>query len=162
MYANILLPTDGSRGMASAAAHAFDLAAQNDATVHALYVVDLRSYLLLPDETKGRVRELLFEEGERALDALSARAEDAGVDIVTEVREGVPSEAILEYARERGVDLVVMGTHGRTGEEKRILGSVAEEVVRSSEVPVLTVRMNEEDAVELEDVVPEEQERYIA
>ena len=63
--------------------------------------------------------------------------------VVTETREGVPHDTILEYAEEADVDVVVMGTHGRSGLDRYLLGSVTERVVRSAEVPVLTVRMEE-------------------
>jgi nucleotide-binding universal stress UspA family protein len=94
-----------------------------------------------------------------AVDAVAALVEpstDAGDDgevtdgpadtpptVTTEVRVGVPSEAILASAREAGTDLVVMGTHGRTGVERFLIGSVAERVVRHADVPVVTVRVSE-------------------
>ena len=162
MYDRVLLPTDGSLGMASAYEQCFHQARLNDATVHALYVVDARAYVMLPEDTQGRVRDLLAQEGQRALDYLEERAEKLGVELDTELVEGVPHEAILEYADEHDVDLVVMGTHGQTGEERRIVGSVAEAVVRHATVPVMTVRMREEDAAALEEDVPEEQRRYIS
>jgi nucleotide-binding universal stress UspA family protein len=59
---------------------------------------------------------------------------------VTQVVEGNPSEEILAYATEHGIDLITMGTHGRSGLDRVVMGSVAERVVRRSSVPVLTVR----------------------
>ena len=162
MYERILLPTDGSLGMASANEQCFHQASLNDATVHALYVIDVRAYVMLPEATQGRVRDLLAQEGQHALDDLEGRAAVLGVELVTELVEGVPHEAILGYVDEHDVDLVVMGTHGQTGEERRIVGSVAEAVVRHATVPVMTVRMREEDAAALESEVPEEQRRYIS
>ena len=67
------------------------------------------------------------------------RAERAGVPTVEAIRLGVPHRVIREYAEEEGVDLVVMGTHGRTGIEHALVGSVTERVVRTLDVPVLTV-----------------------
>ena len=162
MYERILLPTDGSLGMASANEQCFHQASLNGATVHALYVIDVRAYVMLPEATQGRVRDLLAQEGQHALDYLEGRAAELGVELVTELVEGVPHEAILGYVDEHDVDLVVMGTHGQTGEERRIVGSVAEAVVRHATVPVMTVRMREEDAAALESEVPEEQRRYIS
>lgn len=168
MYDRILLPTDGSAGMASAIKQCLHQASQHGATVHALYVVDVRAYVMLPEGTRERVRGLLAEEGERALDALAEYFEDQSVDLRTELREGVPHEEILSYAEEEGIDLIVMGTHGQSGPSNRIVGSVAEEVVRSATIPVLTVRATEADLGDVPvtdeegDVeIAEEQSRYI-
>lgn len=148
--------------MASAIEQCFHQAGLSGGTVHALYVVDVRAYGILPRETADRVRELLYEEGERAVGYLESRAEERGVDVVTEVREGIPHETILSYVDENDVDLVVMGTHGHTGDGARLVGSVAESVVRHADVPVMTVRMQEADAVAIEEDVPDSQRRYIA
>lgn len=166
MYDTILLPFDGSVGMFNAVEHCFQQARQNDATVHVIHVVDVRAYVMLPDEQQERVRELLVEDGRTALKELEARAEEEGIKIVVEMLEGVPHEAILRYADDEEMDLIVMGTHGQTGKEKRIVGSVAEEVVRNAEMPVLTVRMSEADLDDLDEEIdeetPEEQLRYIS
>lgn len=162
MYDRILLPTDGSLGMASAIEQCFHQAGLSGATVHALYVVDVRAYAMLPQDTAGRVRELLFQAGEGTMDHLRSRAEEAGVDLVTEIVEGIPHESILSYVDEHEIDLVVMGTQGHVEETTRLVGSVAEAVVRHAEVPVMTVRMREADAAVLEEEVPDQQRRYIA
>ena len=158
MYDRILLPTDGSAGMASAITQCLHQARQHDATVHALYVVDVRAYVMLPEETRGRVRELLAAEGEETLAALRDFFDDEGVTLRTELREGVPHEAILGYADEGDIDLIVMGTHGESGPSNRVVGSVAEEVVRNATIPVLTVRANADDLPEVESLVPDEEE----
>jgi len=136
MYRNILVPTDGSRGSATAAGHAIDLASQYDATVHALHVVDDGGIT-----TIGRqdIQRHLRERGERLVEAVHDRAEKRGVDCETAVVSGSPPERIVQYAREEDVDLVVVGTHGRTGLRRYLLGSVAERVVRTAPVPVLTL-----------------------
>lgn len=166
MYDAILLPTDGSVGMASAIRHCFRQAGQHDATVHALYVVDLRAYVVLPENTRRQVKQLLAAEGERALETLASSAEAEGIDLVTAVREGIPHEEIVEYVDDHGIDLIVMGTHGRSGERHRVVGSVAEEVVRRAAIPVMTVRMNDADLEAVRDAIteeiPDEQRRYIS
>lgn len=91
------------------------------------------------------VRETLEEDGHTATKAVAKRAFDAGVDVVREIRWGDPSAAILAYAVENDVDLIVMGTHGRTGYERYLLGSVAEKVVRIAPIPVLTVAIGDVD-----------------
>lgn len=164
MYERILLPTDGSRGMASAIAHGLQLARRHDAEVHVLYVVDVRSYALLPESTRDRVRALLAEEGEAAVEGIQRLVEgtEEPVELVPAVVEGVPHEEIVDYADEEEIDLIVMGTHGASGEERRLVGSVAEEVVRQAEMPVMVVRMREADLAAVEEAIPEEQRRYIA
>lgn len=140
MYDRILLPTDGSAGMTRVIRHAGELAAVHDATVHALYVVDAASFSTLPMETSWEgITTLLHEEGREALEAVDALVAD-GVPVVRETAEGSPSQTIVRTAEE-SCDLVVMGTHGRGGIDRLLLGSVAERVVRRSEVPVLTVRV---------------------
>ena len=139
MYSDILIPTDGSQGAKAALQHGIEIATQWDATLHALYVVDLRI------ARSGPLLQMLQEEGREALRESEVAGTQAGLSVVTELVEGYPHEEILEYLREHGIDMVVMGTHGRTGIDRIILGSVAERVVRRSPVPVLTVREEERD-----------------
>jgi nucleotide-binding universal stress UspA family protein len=140
MYGTILVPTDGSAGAAAAAAHAVDLATIHDATVHALYVVDVRMSPISADMDHDEVVALVDEAGERPTAAVIDRAKRAGVPSVEAIRLGIPHQAIEAYADDEGVDLVVMGTHGRTGIEHALVGSVTERVVRTLDVPVLTIR----------------------
>lgn len=86
---------------------------------------------------------------EAQLSALVAEAQTAGVDAVAQIRTGVPAESIVEAAREAKAELIVVGTHGRTGFERLVLGSVAERVVREAPCPVLTVKAKQ--AAESED-----------
>lgn len=142
MYDDILLPTDGSSGMASVIDHAARLARAHDATLHALYVVDTASLTDVPMEASMEgVSQALRQEGETALEQTERLApEDLSVE--TDIIEGSPAREITAYASENPADLVVMGTHGRSGVDRLLLGSVAERVVRSSPVPVLTVRVD--------------------
>lgn len=148
MYNQILLPTDGSAGMDDVVDHAAELAATHGASVHVLYVVDAASFSSLPMETSWEgISELLHDEGRSALDAAERLVGDrAPVERATV--EGSPSSEIVSYARENGCDLVVMGTHGRGGINRLLLGSVAERVVRTAEVPVLTVRVEGPESAE--------------
>jgi nucleotide-binding universal stress UspA family protein len=141
MYDRILVPTDGSEGSRAAVEHAVDLATTFDAVLHALYVVDAGVGV------DGGVLGTLdaFEAaGEDAVEEVARRAAAAGVETVTDVVQGTPHRAILDHVDEHAVDLVVMGTHGRTGLDRYLLGSVAEKVVRLSDGPVLTVRIPED------------------
>lgn len=139
MYRRILLPTDGSPGTERAAEHALDLAETYDAALHVLYVVDTNA---LPLDAHARhVFEDLTEEGLLAEEEVVERAAERGIEtVVSDVREGSPHEVIREYVEENDIDLVVMGTHGRRGLDRYLLGSVTERVVRSAGVPVLTLR----------------------
>lgn len=142
MYERVLVPTDGSPGMKRVVAHAASLAEVHGATLELVYVVNSSAVANLPMESSWEgVAEMLREEGENALEAA---AELAGVEVERTMLEGNPAREIVEYAKRSGADLVCMGTHGRGGLNRLLLGSVAERVVRASEVPVLTVRVGEE------------------
>lgn len=141
MYERILVPTDGSDGSAHVALQAIDLAQQYNAEIHALSVVseDILSRL---DITS---REALSEQGQRAVDRVQSIARAHDVKAVTKLREGDPADRILDYADEIDADLIVAGTHGRSGVERRLIGSVAERLVRHATMPVMTVRLPETD-----------------
>ncbi|WP_247004043.1 universal stress protein [Halosolutus gelatinilyticus] len=143
MYDCILVPTDGSTEVEHALEYAFDLAREHDATVRALYVVNVAGYGGLPMETAWEgISDALYAEGEAAVERVEEIAPD-DVVVETEIREGTPSRVIVEQASPENCDLVVMGTHGRGGIDRLLLGSVAERVVRRAAVPVLTVRVDE-------------------
>jgi nucleotide-binding universal stress UspA family protein len=140
MYGEILLPTDGSEATERAVEHAVDLAKTYGARLHAVYVVDATAYASL--ETGAElVLDALEDEGKAAVERVAAAAESAGVDCETHVLSGSTHRTLMEYVEDEGVDLVVMGTHGRRGVRRYLLGSVTERVVRSCPVPVMTVRM---------------------
>ena len=141
MYDDILLPTDGSAGMERVIDEATGLASTHEATLHALYVVNTASLSNLPMEASMEaVGESLRDEGETALRAVEQRAPDE-IRLRTATVEGAPAREIVDYAVQTGADLLVMGTHGRSGVDRLLLGSVAERVVRTSPVPVLTIRV---------------------
>jgi len=119
---NVLVPTDGSEGAEAAAEHAIDLVTEVGGTLHALHA------------TRGR------EEDSSPIDDVRDRAEAAGVEVVTATRSGRPHQAIAGYVAEAEIDVVVMGTHGRTGLRRYVLGSVTERTVRFSPVPVVSVK----------------------
>jgi len=137
MFDAVLIATDGSRSVERAVSVAVDLADRFDADVHALYVVDSDEVDASPESVRESYREGLADRGELAVAAISERTGGAAT---TEVREGRPAPEIAEYAREVGADVVALGTRGRHGENRLLLGSVAEAVVRTCPVPVLTVR----------------------
>jgi len=139
MYSQILVPTDGSPASDAAIEHAIDLARRYDASLHTLYVVDGAAYSTI-DAGAEVVVEALESEGESATSRVAEAAEDAGVECVSTVTTGTAYRSIIDYVDENAVDMVVMGTHGRKGLDRYLLGSVTERVVRTSDIPVLTVR----------------------
>lgn len=160
MYDRILVPTDGSPGVERAVEHAVDLASAHGAALLAVYVVNTASFATLPMETSWEgMGDMLREDGASALQRVEEIAAGAGVPAETHLLEGSPSREIVRFAETEGVDLVVMGTHGRGGIDRLLLGSVAERVVRSSTVPVLTVRVGQpptgEDSAEEEPMTEE-------
>lgn len=138
MYDRILLPTDGSDVAESAAEAAVALARRFDADLHAIHVLEPDA---LPTEVRDEADEGLVARGERATAAVAELAADAGLDATTAVLDEEESvhRTILEYAEAHDVDCIVIGTHGRTGFDRVVLGSVAERTLRESPVPVVTV-----------------------
>lgn len=140
MYDEILFPTDGGPASEAALEHALDHAKRYDARLHTLYVVDTTAYASL-DAGAETVISALQQEGETALQSVAERAEAADVSVVSEIISGSPYKQLVDYAETQSIDLIVMGTHGRTGLDRYLLGSVTERVVRTADVPVLTVRV---------------------
>lgn len=140
MYKHILMPTDFGEPAARAQQYAVDMAQQVGARLTLLHVHGVPT-AFHADREKWPLAEL----GQAAQAALErAVGEIRRVHTATEgrIEVGDPRERILAFAEQAGADLIVIGTHGRTGLSHLILGSVAERVVRTSRVPVLTVRFD--------------------
>lgn len=136
-YDRILVPTDGSGCARRGLQLAIEQARQFGATIHALYVVD---------QGIGRagdwdiVVERQEREGEEALDTAGELGTEAGIDVQKHLRRGHPAEEILDFVSANGIDLIVMGTCGRSGFDRiRHAGSTTERVIRRATVPVLAV-----------------------
>ena len=141
MYDDVLIPTDGSDTISETLAHGLPIAATNDATVHALYVVDSRVTAAAGEGTSTDLERQLEDEGRDAVATVEDRATAEGLETVGEVRQGTPAKTILEYADEQGIDLIVIGTRGKSPREKvTSLGSVSERVVDNASIPVFVVR----------------------
>ena len=140
-YDNILLASDGTDASDAALAHAIQLADDLGATVHIVYALEVAEHP--PDfEDEGEHPDLKAKR-ERALETSTEKAEAAGIDVTpvaVRSRSSSISDTILSYVREHDIDLIVMGTHGRSGLDRVLVGSVAEDVIRSSPVPVVTAR----------------------
>ncbi|MFB6092835.1 MAG: universal stress protein [Haloquadratum sp.] len=135
----ILIATDGSDPARAAANEAITLADECEATLYSLYVLDgvePPPWLDDPELEPG-----IDTKAGRALQSVESVAEDRGfgTEIVESVVRGDTATAIIEFAKEHDIDLVVMGTHGRTGLDRLLIGSVSERVVRESPIPVVTV-----------------------
>ncbi|QNP48832.1 universal stress protein [Diaphorobacter aerolatus] len=145
MFSNILIPVDGSTTALSAVSKAAGLAKTYGSTVTVLYVIDPYPFTGVgADFAYGQSQYLTAASAEAnsALDAASKALVEAGVEkVVTKMGEGhAIHEGIHRAAKEVGADLIVMGSHGRKGLEKLVLGSVTQRVLGISEIPVLVVR----------------------
>ena len=146
MYDEILVPTDGSAAAERSIDEAIELAVATDARLHALYVVDTRTLSGLPSAQGSTIEQALEAQGDAAVEGVRDRAEAAGLSVTTTVAVGNPATEILAYADDAPVDAIVMGTHGRTGVDRFLLGSVTERVLRRASAPVLVVRIGDEKA----------------
>jgi len=141
VFQRILVPTDFSDSSASAADLAAELARQVGCEVQLVTVVDTRPLMeAYGDESFRYERMEAIRAGARTQIEELAGQRFAGCKVTSEVRDGDPASEILAAVAACGADLIVMGTHGRTGLAHLLIGSVAEKTVRHSPVPVLTVR----------------------
>jgi universal stress protein A len=140
----LLVPTDFSPTSDIAFNYALDMAAREGASIRLLHVIEDASFAAAyPDglfvELPGLREKLIGQARERLDDAVKACAA-MQVAATTHVLVGSPAARITGEANDCGTDLIVMGTHGRTGLAHLMLGSVAERVLRTAQCPVLTVR----------------------
>ncbi len=141
-FSKILVPTDGSEYTKPAIQQAIELAKMSGAKVTALYVLDQTVLTNMPMDTAVmNVYKTLEKEGQEAVNYVMELAKEAGVEAELEVKEGAPVKVILEESQ--NYDIIVMGTLGRTGMSKLLMGSVAERVVRAAACPVMVVRAPE-------------------
>ncbi|MDQ3366020.1 MAG: universal stress protein [Myxococcota bacterium] len=144
---NILVPTDLSPGAEEALDYACELATQLGAQIHLVNVIGIPA-LGLPElgvALTSTVIDSLIADNQKALDALAnSKCGRANIGQVL-LKTGDARDVINQTALEVGADLIVMGTHGRRGVTRALLGSVAETVVRSAPCPVLTVRTGKGD-----------------
>lgn len=140
---NILLPTDFSKISLSAAEYALELAHQYDAKIYLLHVLDKAPPILAIrslDLSKEKILESIEKDAEISLQECLAKIKPIkDVEILPVIRKGVDYEEIINFAKEKKTDIIVIATHGRTGILHTLLGSVAEKVVRYSKTPVLVI-----------------------
>ncbi len=143
-YKKILIATDGSENADSAILSGIDIAKKLDAKVYAICVVPTHPSSSMPIGSRMMQWEVPFkvmmEEAEKAVEQVADACSSSGVEVETVVLEGHPAEEIVKYAEDRKIDLIVMGSLGKTGLTRLLLGSVAEEVLRHSKVDVMVSR----------------------
>lgn len=141
LYKKILIATDGSEFTKNAVDYGIDLAKNTGAKLYAIYVVDTAAFASIPmDAAWESMYEILKQEGDEATRYVANRAEAEGLEVERLTVEGHPAEEIIKYAEKNSANLIVMGTLGKSGLDRFLLGSVAEKVVRNSKIPVLVVR----------------------
>jgi nucleotide-binding universal stress UspA family protein len=152
MYSQILVPLDGSENSERALPHAQELAQASGATLHLIQVVSRSEELnmargggygfLAAEYSQDLAREFIAARINRAgeyLKEAAMRLETGGIQAETVVREGATAENIVQYAQEKGIDLIIMGTRGQGGIQRFLLGSTTDRVLRTGHLPVLVV-----------------------
>jgi len=139
-FRSIVIATDGSENTWKATSYGIKIAKLSGATVHALYVMDTSSVSQSWTAGKEIIYEILKKEGQKATSKVKECGGASDVEVKEVILEGHPSREIIDFAEDNEIDLIVMGTLGKTGLDKFLMGSVAENVVRNSKVPVMIVR----------------------
>lgn len=143
MYNKILVPLDGSELAEQVLPQVIELANCTGAEIVLLRVPDVPvyEYLMIAPELGAGMREQAENEARQYLERLSEKLLEMGLEVQTQmVYEGAVYSTILNTAKELRVDLIAMSTHGRSGLARLVMGSVADDVVRHAELPVLLVR----------------------
>jgi nucleotide-binding universal stress UspA family protein len=146
MFARILVPTDFSAPSEAALAYGRGLASQCDAALHLIHVAE-NPFLRAAVQDRCSLEDAIVR---RLQDRLTDADRERGAVAILE-QSDEPANEILRYARSADIDLIVMGTHGRTGLARVVLGSVAETVVRTAPCPVLTLHSREPGAAASQD-----------
>jgi len=139
----ILFPTDFSEGALAALPNAVDLAKSYGAKLyllHVIYDMGMATGLHVPHVSLDALYDEMEKGAVKELENFGGELRRGLPDVECKVIRGVPYEEILKFAADNGVDIIVIGTHGRHGIDRVIFGSTAEKVVRNSACPVLTVR----------------------
>jgi nucleotide-binding universal stress UspA family protein len=144
MFTRILVPTDFSETSDAALEYARGLALAFGASLHVLHVIEVPRTTGAPGaedmvETPAAFGGL-FDQAKGALTRRVPAADRARLHASTEILVGTSVKAIIDYATDRRIDLIVMGTHGRHGIARLLVGSVAEQVIRKAPCPVMAVR----------------------
>lgn len=138
----ILIATDGSKAAENVADFGLEIALCSGAKVYAVYVVDITFFdsILMDESWVKNACEQFERVGREAICCIEENAKAAGIEAAPILLKGNPAEKILDFAENQKVDMIVIGSAGKSGTERFMLGSVSEKVVRNSKIPVLVVR----------------------
>lgn len=138
----ILIATDGSEAAENAADFGIEIAGLSRAKVYAVYVIDITPFdSILMDETWTKDMYEQFEKtGREATSYVEENAKAAGMEAESILLKGNPAKEILNFAEKQKVDIIVVGSLGKSGVQSFLLGNVSEKVLRNSKIPVLVVR----------------------
>ena len=140
MYKRILVPTDGSEFAKKAEKHALFLARASGAEIFAVSVTENNFVNGLPlDDEVYQLNQILKERSEETIKEFDELNDNNDLKITHVIREGSPAKVILEVAKEEDIDLIVMGSSGKSGFDRFIMGSVADKVVNSAKCAVLVI-----------------------
>jgi nucleotide-binding universal stress UspA family protein len=144
-FSKILVAIDGSEISMKTVEYAIEMAKKHNSQVIALHVIKIRiatSYLLAPSDTLRQLNDKDKQEFMEWFEPIQTKAKENNVKLKSEIVESIMSEvgAIVTYAERENVDLIVIGSRGRTGFKKMLLGSVASDVVTYAHCPVMVVK----------------------
>jgi len=152
MYSRILVPLDCSKLAEKALPHAEGLAKSSGATIHLINVLsrytsasmlsgsfDSDPATVVGVDLARQLEEVQISESKQYLRHAADQLEHDGIKVQIEFHEGSPHDYIIDYAKQHGIDLIVMSTHGHGGLKRMLLGSITDKVIRAGEMPVLVV-----------------------
>lgn len=139
-YDKIMIATDGSKQVEKAVEAAVQLAKITGARLYAVYVIASAGYTPRNFGWEESLRKILEAEAKKAVTFVEEAGKVSGVKVEPVILEGHPADRIMKFAEQEDMDLIVMGTLGRTGLDRFLLGSIAENVVRHSKTPVMVVK----------------------
>ncbi|AKB50460.1 Universal stress protein [Methanosarcina barkeri str. Wiesmoor] len=142
-YRKIMVATDGSESVRKAVETAVEIAKISGAKLYAVYVIASGGLSIIYPKDMGwekAILEYFKAEGKEATNYVENSGKTENVEVESVILQGSPANELVDFAEQSDIDLIVMGTLGKTGIERFLLGSVAENVVRNSKKPVLVVR----------------------
>jgi Universal stress protein UspA and related nucleotide-binding proteins len=139
-HQKIMIATDGSKQVEKAIKAGIALAKLTGSRLYAIYVISSSGYSPRDFGWQESLKELLEAEAKKAVSSVEDMGKISGIEVESVILEGHPADEILKFAEQEGMDFIVMGTLGRTGLERFLLGSIAEKVVRHSKIPVMVVK----------------------
>jgi len=139
LFSRILIATDGSAKNRDALEEGLRIARSGNSTVYAVYVIDTATFATISGEVPlGDTYKIFTEEANQAFTRIQSCAGNTKVE--TAILEGHPAAEVVKFATKNKIDLIVIGTQGKRGIERLLLGSVAEEIIRSAPCKVLVVK----------------------